>query len=320
MNKENRNISLKQMRAFVAVAHAGSFTRAADQLFITQSALSALIRNLEAELDLRLLDRTTRRLELTDAGRELLQSLEHLLGDLDRITSDLREVHAIRRGRIRIGTTPMLASTLLPPTIRLFSERYPGITIRVMDDPAPQLLRALHDGDIDLFVATLDGDHPELEATDLLSDSMVLVCHRGHRFADAAEVAWSALRSEPLIAMRKGSGLRVIVDDVLRSLGGEVGPAQEVNHIATALAMVRAQMGVAILPAYSVGCSGSENGRDVHVVRLVAPVVERHVSLATLKQRTPSLATRAMMNHLLEHLRTAGAAHGLGHHNPSVPK
>jgi DNA-binding transcriptional LysR family regulator len=128
MQKENRNISLKQMRAFVAVAHAGSFTRAAEQLFITQSALSSLIRNLEAELQLRLLDRTTRRLELTDAGAELLQSLEQLLGDIDRMTSDLRDVRAIRRGRVRIGATPLLASTFIPAAIMAFHQQHPGIT------------------------------------------------------------------------------------------------------------------------------------------------------------------------------------------------
>ena len=90
MMNNHSNISLKQMRAFVTVAHAGSFTRAAEQLYITQSALSSLIRNLEAELSLRLFDRTTRRLALTDEGQALLKSLERLLRDLDQIKLDLR--------------------------------------------------------------------------------------------------------------------------------------------------------------------------------------------------------------------------------------
>lgn len=296
MNKENRNISLKQMRAFVAVAHAGSFTRAAEQLFISQSALSSLIRNLEAELELRLLDRTTRRLELTDAGAELLRSLEDLLGDLDRITSDLREVNAIRRGRTRIGATPLLASTFIPAAIQAFRGQYPGITVRVMDDPATQLLHALHNGDIDLLVATLDAEHPELTSTVLLSDTMALVCPCDHPFASRAQVAWSELLSEPLVAMRKGSGLRAITDDVLRRLGRDIVPAQEVNQVSTAVAMVAAGMGVAVLPAYSVRFS---EATGVRTVPLGPPVLERHVSVATLKERTPSAATRAMHEHLL---------------------
>lgn len=155
MNPDHCNISLKQMRAFVAVAHAGSFTRAAEQMFITQSALSSLIRNLESELGLQLLDRTTRRLELTNEGEELLRSLVCLLGDLDRIKSDLREVNAIRRGRVRIGATPLLASTFIAAAVQAFCGQYPGITVRVVDDTATQLLHGLHEGDIDMLVATL---------------------------------------------------------------------------------------------------------------------------------------------------------------------
>jgi DNA-binding transcriptional LysR family regulator len=301
MQKESRNISLKQMRAFVAVAHAGSFTRAAEQLFITQSALSSLIRNLEAELQLRLLDRTTRRLELTEAGGELLHSLEQLLGDIDRMTSDMRDVRAIRRGRIRIGATPLLASTFIPAAVKAFNEHHPGITVRVMDDPAPQLLQALRDGDIELMVATLDGEHPELASTVLLSDTMVLVCNHDHPLAKKPEVTWDELVAEPLVALRKGSGLRAITDQALGALAANGAPAQEVNHVSTAIAMVAAGLGVAVLPAYSVRFS---EGKAVCAVQLGAPVVQRHVSLATLKQRTPSAATRAMQEHLRHFART----------------
>lgn len=295
MQKENRNISLKQMRAFVAAAHAGSFTRAAEQLFITQSALSSLIRNLETELQLRLLDRTTRRLELTDAGVELLQSLEQLLGDIDRMTSDLRDVRAIRRGRVRIGATPLIASSFLPAVIVAFHAQHPGITVRVTDAPAAQLLQALRDGDIDLMVATLDAEHPELASSVLLSDTMVLVCHRDHALAKKAAVSWDEIAAEPLVALRKGSGLRAITDQRLGVSRGNDAPAQEVNHVATAIAMVAAGLGVAVLPAYSVRIS---DGTAVCAIPLGAPVVQRHVSLATLKQRTPSAATRAMQEHL----------------------
>jgi DNA-binding transcriptional LysR family regulator len=303
MKKENRNISLKQMRAFVAVARAGSFTRAADQLFITQSALSSLIRNLEAELDLRLLDRTTRRLELTDAGTELLGSLEQLLGDLDRMTSDLRDVSVIRRGRVRIGATPLLASTFLPVAIQAFAERYPEITVRVFDDASAKLMQALEQGDIDLLIATLDGVHPELASTVVLTDVMVLVCRSEHRLGDAPRATWHDLLSEPVIAMCKGSGLRTIMDQTMESIGATISPSQEVNHVATAIAMVAAGMGIAVLPAYSVRFGEAAGVRSVP---LMSPTVQRHVSLSTLKRRTPSAATQAMADHLLEFARRRG--------------
>jgi len=297
MTARGSNISLKQMRAFVAVAHAGSFTRAAEQMYLTQSALSSLIRNLEGELTLRLLDRTTRRLELTEEGEELLRSLERLLGDLDRIKSDLKDVNALRRGRVRIGTTPLLASTFIAAAVQAFASLYPGITVRVMDDTATQLLHALHEGEIDLLLATLDGANAALASTVLLSDVMVLVCRDDHRFAQGPQVRWIDMQAEPVVALRRGSGLRAITDQVFQSMGVEIRPAQEVNHVTTALAMVAAGMGVAALPAYSVRFSGVAR---VATVPLGPPVVERHVSLSTLKQRTVSAATKAMQEHLVQ--------------------
>lgn len=297
MTRSHGNISLKQMRAFVAVAHAGSFTRAAEQLFITQSALSSLIRNLESELALRLVDRTTRRLELTDEGEELLRSLERLLGDLDRIRTDLRDVNAMRRGRVRIGTTPLLASTFMATAVQAFSRQYPDITVRVVDDTATQLLQGLHEGDIDLLVATLEGTNVALNSTVLLSDAMVLVCPGDHRFAQQSQVCWSDMQCEPVVALRKGSGLRAITDQVLQSMGVDIRPAQEVNHVSTAIAMVAARMGIAALPAYSVRFSKEAR---VRAIPLGSPLVECHVSLSTLRQRTASAATRAMHDFLVQ--------------------
>jgi DNA-binding transcriptional LysR family regulator len=240
--------------------------------------------------------------EPTDAGRELLASLEQLLNDLDRMTSDLRDFKAIRRGRVRIGATPLLAATFLPLAIQAFGEGYPEVTVRVQDDPTVQLLEALRAGDIDLLLATLDAEHVDLKTQVLFSDTMVLACHARHPFAAATQVTWGQLAAEPLIAMRKGSGLRALTDHALgtdHAPGPQ--PAQEVNHVSTAIAMVAARMGVAVLPAYAVRFKG---GTDVRAVPLAAPTVQRHVSLASVRQRTLSAAARAMQAHLLEFVKT----------------
>lgn len=105
-------VTIKQLRAFAAVAREGSFTAAAQQLFISQSALSALVRTLEAALGLRLLDRTTRRLELTTSGQDLVPTVQRLLDDLDRMAGDLFDVTERRRGRVRVGATPLLAGLI----------------------------------------------------------------------------------------------------------------------------------------------------------------------------------------------------------------
>jgi LysR family transcriptional regulator, carnitine catabolism transcriptional activator len=296
-------VTIKQLRAFAAVAREGSFTAAALQLFLSQSALSALVRGLEAGLGLRLLDRTTRRLELTAAGQDLMPTVQRLLDDLDRMAGELHEVSERKRGRVRLGATPLLAVSLLPPLMAAYHERYPGVDLRLLDASADVLLGRLREGELDLAVATFDRLDPDLVATSLLSDPMLLACPRDHALASRREVGWAQLLDQPLLLLKPGSGLRALTDRCFASLeptaAGMPRPAQEVTHVATALALAAAGLGVAIVPAYALRVGGVQN---VVGVPLVAPRVTREVCLVHLKQRTLSPATLAMRQHLVEHM------------------
>lgn len=293
------NVSLKQLRAFAAVAAEGSFTRAAQQLFLSQSALSALIRGLESELGLRLLDRTTRRLELTEAGMEFVPTVERLLGEIDRVALDLRDVAERRRGRVRLGTTPLLACSLLPPLIASYRKAYPGVDAHLFDASADVLLDKLHAGELDLALATFETPGADIEAQALFSDPMVMVCATSHALAGQPRVRWSALRDEPMLMLAPGSGLRALVDRQFESLGQPATTAQEVTHVSTALALAGAGLGVAVLPAYALQVG---QVRDVVGVPLVHPTIARAVSLIHLRQRSLSPAARAMQQHLVANM------------------
>ncbi len=304
------NVSLKQLRGFAAVARQGSFTRAAQELFLSQSALSALIRGLEAELGLRLLDRTTRRLELTEAGHELVPTVERLLADLDHAAHELREVAERRRGRVRLGTTPLLAASMMPELMVSFAAAWPGVELSLTDASADVLLTKLRQGELDLALATFDhAAEPDIEAETLLADPMVLVCARGHALAGETSLTWAQLLDQPLLLLKPGSGLRALVEQTFAPLGGCPKPAQEVSHITTAMAMAAAGLGVAILPAYALRV-GAPEGRAQGLVGvpLTAPEVRRELSLAQLKQRSLSPAARAMVEHLKAHLVAPAAS------------
>lgn len=294
---DNRNISLKQMRAFAAVGRVGSFTRAAEQLCITQSALSALIRNLESELDIQLIHRTTRKLELTDAGRELLRSVETLLEDIERMTVDVREVNALRRGRVRVGATPLLAASLLPMAIRSFSLRYPEITVRLVDQPIAPLLQQLRLGDLDIVLATMDRQDAEFHTETLLRDAMVLVCSSTHECACREAMTWAQIAPYPIVALTPESGLRRVMDQAFGSLGLTPRLQQEVEHVATAIAMAAAGLGVAVLPAYALKFNAHQ---DVRAIQLLAPSLQRDVSMIRTTYRTPAPAVQAMLAHLAD--------------------
>ena len=297
-------VTLKQLRAFAAVAQDGSFTAAAQRLFVSQSAASALVRGLEQALGLRLLDRSTRRLSLTPMGADLLPAAQRLLDDLLRLAGDARELTQQRRGRVRLGTTPLLGASLLPPMLAAYAQRYPGVDLRLHDAPADELLARLRAGELDLLLATLDPVDADLVATPVLSDAMHLACARSHPLAGRRHVAWAALAYEPLLLMRPGSGLRTLVDRCLAEAGVQPRVAQEVTQVSSALALAAAGLGLAIVPAYALRVAGLP---DLASMPLTMPAVRREVLLVHLASRSLAPAAAAMKAHLAaEFERPAG--------------
>jgi DNA-binding transcriptional LysR family regulator len=313
------HVTIKQLRAFAAVAREGSFTAAAQQLFLSQSALSALVRGLEAGLGLRLLDRTTRRLELTTAGQDLVPTVQRLLDDLDRMAGEVHDVAERKRGRVRIGGTPLLAVSLLPPLMASYQARYPGVDLRLTDASADVLLDRLREGELDLALATFDRLDADLAATPLLSDPMLVACRRDHPLAAKRQLAWAALLDQPLLLLKPGSGLRALTDRCFANLPGGAAlslprPVQEVAHVATALALAAAGLGVAIVPAYALRVGGVQ---DVVGIPLVEPRITRELSLVHQKQRTLSPAALAMRQHLAEHMSAQHQASARGRRSKS---
>lgn len=288
-------VTLKQLRAFATVAQDGSFTAAAQHLFVSQSAASALVRGLEQALGLKLLDRSTRRLALTTVGADLLPSVKRLLDDLLRLAGEAREVAQRRRGRVLLGTTPLLGASLLPPMLAAYVQRYPGVDVRLHDAPADELLARLRAGELDLLLATLDPVDTDLVATPVLSDAMHLACASSHPLAGRRHVAWAALAYEPLLLMRPGSGLRTLVDRCLAEAGVQPRVAQEVAQVSSALALAAAGLGLAIVPAYALRVAGLP---ALASMPLTMPAVRREVLLVHLASRSLSPATAAMKAHL----------------------
>lgn len=141
------NVTLRQLRAYVEVVRSGGFTAAARKLHLTQSATSLLVQELEAQLGIQLVDRTTRRVAPTDAGSEFLFNAERILADVEHTLADTQDLVLKRRGRITIATTPLLASTFLPEAIAQFQESHPGITVRLADLPTENIMRMVQGGD-----------------------------------------------------------------------------------------------------------------------------------------------------------------------------
>ena len=306
------SVTLRQLRAFVAVAQEQSITRAAQRLHLTASALSMLVSSLEAELAVRLFERTTRRVVLTEEGQALLPSVQTVFKDLDQAFDGLRQLSDRRSGRFAVATSPLLAATLLPALLASFRTRFPGIDVDLLDLPVDGIAKAVREGQADFGVCTADQEMAGLVATTLYQDRLMLACLADHPLAGRKEVRWSELAGEPLALLRHGSGLRTLVERGFAEAGEPLLPAFQVAHVSTAVGLVEAGLAVAILPSYALSRTRSPS---VVAVPLTAPVMLRDIVALTDSQRQLTGPCEAFLAHF-----KSGVTELTGHTAPVKPR
>jgi LysR family transcriptional regulator, carnitine catabolism transcriptional activator len=289
------NISLRQLRAFTAIGQLGSFTRAADALHATQPALSAQISELEHMLGVRLFDRSTRSVTLTQAGRELLPVVDKILGDVALVMTHARGVAQKNIGRVVVAALPSVSSTLLPQAVVRFRSRFPGVTITLRDALAERIVRMIRDDEVDFGLTSAPAADPQLDFTPLASDHMVAVLPRNHPLADAKHLDLAQLLDAPLILMDRDSSVRRIVDQACAALGRMATPAYEPAFMATAIGMVRAGLGATLLPSSALEIASAS---DLVVHPLDNPDLTRPLGVLRKKQRSYSPAAAAFVAEL----------------------
>jgi DNA-binding transcriptional LysR family regulator len=283
------NIEIAHLRAFLAVADHGAFGRAARALKISQPALSARIRDLEDRVGVALFDRTTRRVDLSQAGREFLPQARKLLDDLEAAVRGLGDLARRERGRVAIACAPLLAQVLLPDLVAAFRRRHPGIRVALVDVPTGAILAMVRAGEADLGIGTFAESEPGLARARLMGDSMMLFEPR-KRGAAPGRARWADVAEAPLIALTRESGLRALAERGFAAAGREARPAFEVAQVATALALVEAGLGVAVLPAIARKIA---DRRRVAIRALTNPTVAREISLIWPESRAPTPAAAA---------------------------
>jgi len=299
-NLRNSSITLRQMRAFVAVAQDGSITQAAKRLHLTTSALSMLVSSLEGELGVRLFERTTRRLVLTEAGAELLPTVQAVFDKLDVALEDLRQSSHRRSGRLSFATSPLLCATLVPSLLASFLKEHAAVRVELLDLPVNAIAEAVRSGQVDFGVCTQDADVPDLASSVLYQDCLMLACLPSHPLAEQAEVRWADLVGEKLALLTRGAGLRSLVEQGFAARGEMIEPAYEVSQVTTAVGLVEAGLAVSILPSYALA-----SARSVGVVQvpLVEPVVGRNIVALTAPQRKLTPASEAFLSHFKKSMR-----------------
>lgn len=277
------DVTLRQIRSFLSVAQHKSFTRAASVLHISQPALTVQIRNLEAALGIKLLDRTSRAVEVTRVGSELLPSLQRTLRDLEAAVANTHEIGAGRVGTVRIAALPSFAASLLPPVILNYRRANPALSFVVRDAIANRITAMVRSEEVDIGITGGIVADAELEIVHASTDRLCVVYPAAHPIARKRRVTVSDLADLPLVLTNTGTSVREVVDSAFLQIGRMPMLACEVTYMISAVAMVRAGLGVTILPA---------SAREIRAERglrsrpIEGPSFERPVSIIKKLGRT----------------------------------
>jgi DNA-binding transcriptional LysR family regulator len=295
------NVTMKQLRAFREVAKSASFSRASEKLHIAQSAISALVRELERELSARLFDRTTRRVELTAAGREFFPQVEKIISDLEHAIQDTHELGERKRGRLTVAGPPLLIEALIPKVLVPFKRDFPGIRVVVIDARYERIVEAVKSGQADIGIGSFANSDEELSRTRLGHDTLSLFCASNHRLAKLKAPKWSDIDGVPLISLTEDSGIRQLVDFGYKSAAISAQPEYEVALVTTALALVAVGIGIAVLPSNAIAAI---RGRPITARPLSHPAVVRDITMISRDGRSLSPAAAEWVHRLKREMKT----------------
>ncbi|ABP54175.1 LysR family transcriptional regulator [Salinispora tropica] len=302
-------MQLHQLRYFVAVAEVRHFTQAADFVGITQPSLSKQIHALETELGTPLFERVRGKIGLTAAGEVLLPFAKRILTDVEIATREVQELVGLRRGRVRLGATPSLATSLAPPVLRRFRDAHPTVDLWVEEGGSQDLVRHLLRGDLDLalIIAPAQGTDPGLRTDAILTESLVVASVGPLTDSPSAHpMRVVDLHGQPLVMFREGYDLRDATLQACREAGFEPRISVDGGEMDSVLSFVSAGLGVALVPGSVVA---SRPG--IHVTRLASPGVRRTIAVARRRDVVPTHAGRELRRILLEYVDDAVATAAL---------
>jgi DNA-binding transcriptional LysR family regulator len=293
------------LHAFVAIAERGSFQLAAAHLNLSQTALSHRIRKLEDDLGVRLLSRTTREVSLTPAGLDLLPKVKGMIDELSVSLDRLRQEGRVRQERLAIGCLPTIAAGYLPAVLETFRHEHPDVMIRIYDNSATEVAELVNAGTIAFGITLVASHRWDFDIQPLTRDPFVLVCRAPAPPTDGPAVNWADLADVPLIRISPHTGNRMIIDDALGSRRESLSWRYEVQHVSTAIALVRAGLGMTVIPKLAMD---TEDTADLRVLHLRNPGVSRQIGIVSKRSAPLSPLADALRKLIVREFSSRGAA------------
>jgi DNA-binding transcriptional LysR family regulator len=284
------NISMRDLRAFIAVAEQKNFTRAAEQCHLSQSAFSALIQNLESELGVKLFARSTRRVELTAEGKVFADSANRLLAEFSLVQSEMKDHVEMRKGRVSVAALPSLAAGWLPVVLKEFRENYPGVSTELADTLSDECLELVRAGRADFALCAAGTDMAGLEAEPLCTDEFYVVMHREHPLARRKSLSAADLLNQPFIHLSHTSSVRQLLDAALHP--ARIAGIMEVAHLASVASLVGNNVGISVIPFLALF---QFSHPDLVIRPLKEPKIVRTIYVIRMADRPLSVAAEAFL-------------------------
>jgi DNA-binding transcriptional LysR family regulator len=262
----------------LAVADNASFTRASQQLYVAQSAISRKIKLLEDELGEPIFQRVNKKVHVTPAGETLLRYARKIFQDLRNAKLEISELAHLDRGQLRVGAGMLACTYILPPVLEKFKALHPRIELEVFTAPTDALLVKLRENSIELGVFTLPIDQSNLEVVPIATEEMVVVTSPKHPVLSKRKwIRAEEIQDHPLILFPKGARTRGVLDEFFRRAGIRPRVAMESENVATIKPLVKIDLGISIIPLRSV--ADELKRKELHCLGIRDHKVTRQVGL-----------------------------------------
>lgn len=290
----------RQIHYFTEVIKQGGFSKAAEHLFVSQPTISNVVKDLEKELDVQLLIRTTRKLELTDTGRLLFQYGEQISQLYRNFYQELDDIKNVNKGSIKMGIFSSVGTEILTNIMSAFSKQYPNITIRFVEDGESNLKEALHNGELDLIVLEVPVNE-QINSIPFLKGDLRLLVHHTHPLAGKDAVSWEELADEKFIIFHEGFAVRRFILQECERVGFNPNIICETSQWKFILEMVSCNMGISILPQ-SNKTELNVAHKGIKVLPIINQEVHWQIGIVWRKDGYLSYATKEWIEFLKERL------------------
>jgi DNA-binding transcriptional LysR family regulator len=291
-------MNIQQIESFIYVALTGSFSKAAEMLFLTQPSLSTRVQSLENELGILLFYRSGKNVTLTEAGKTFFPYAENIITNVQEGKWSLQNLKNNTEGNLQIASVIIAATYLLPGIIKDFRQSYPGVKLSIQTGHSHQVVDMVLNHEVSIGIAR-SVEHSQIESIPLMSDEMLLVVYANHPFSEKTFVSIEDVANEPLILFNRGSLDWTLIDRIFKHKNLEPNVIMELDNIEAIKEMVKKEVGIAVLSRFSITEELKKNHLYTVTIQEIAKI-DRNVDLIFLKGKKLQGITKLFVDFLVD--------------------